>query len=120
MLGWGMFGWECLFVSGSDMQDLKTRSDWDDLQAMLCAEQALMDEITSAPKPKWAADPPKPVRGKGSKPKWSYTDDGRPPDGLSPLSHPDLALQEIRPPAADPWVDSLQPQLGTLVRIATP
>lgn len=35
MLGWGMFGWECLFVSGSDMQDLKTRSDWDDLQPMV-------------------------------------------------------------------------------------
>jgi hypothetical protein len=84
------------------MQDLKTRSDWDDLQPMLRAEQALMDQITSAPKPKWAADPPKPVRGKGSKPKWSYTDDGRPPDGLPPLSHPDLALQEIQPPAADP------------------
>ena len=84
MLVWGMFGRECLFVSGSDMQDLKTRSDWDDLQPMVRAEQPLMDQITSAPRPKWAVDPPKPVRGKGSKPKWSYTDDGRPPDGLSP------------------------------------
>ena len=100
MLVWGMFGRECLFVSGSDMQDLKTRSDWDDLQPMVRAEQPLMDQITSAPRPKWAVDPPKPVRGKGSKPKWSYTDDGRPPDGLSPPEPPGFS------PAGDPATGS--------------
>ena len=32
------------------MQDLGTRSDWEDLQPLRCADQALMDQITSAPK----------------------------------------------------------------------